>query len=350
MITSLEIQNFRGLKQVTLTDLRRVNLIVGGNDTGKTSVLESLVLLFGNRDLIASLPHSFRNNQGNGGSSSREDDTQSYWNWLFFDCDPKNAIRVKATDERGHEFMLHTGLTPAKGNASERSVVGLFRDLPMLEGDVTTNKDDLVVRFDDGETGTCARDVVPYLKVSRLSVQPPNPVEAANRFNEVAQVRDGEKRFEEIMRHIDARVQRLRYLKPARTSAPMVYVDLGLSKAIPATQMGQAFNRLLHIYTEIVVSQAKILLVDEIENGIYSESLQVIWKGLLTICEQEGVQLFATTHSRECVMAAHAAAMERGMDDLCVQRLQLVKGQVEAVHLGKKHLELAAEMGLEVRS
>jgi ABC-type branched-subunit amino acid transport system ATPase component len=181
-------------------------------------------------------------------------------------------------------------------------------------------------------------------------VQPPNPVEAAERFNEIAQVRDGEQRFEEAMRHIDSRVKRLRYLKPPRTSTPLVYVDLGLSKILPATQMGQAFNRLLHIYAEIVVAQAKILLVDEIENGIYSESLQVIWKGLLTICEQEGVQLFATTHSRECVMAAHAAAKERGKDDLCVQRLQLVKEQVEAVRLGEKHLELAAEMGLEVRS
>lgn len=350
MITSLEIQNFRGLKQVTLTDLRRVNLIVGGNDTGKTSVLEALVLLFGNGHLVGSLPHSFRNNQGNGGSSNREDDRQNYWNWLFYDCNPKNAIKVKATDDSGQQFLLHTGETPERGTSGSRSVVGLFRDLPNPDGDLPIRENDLVLRYDDGETSSCARDVVPSLKVSRLSVQPPNPVEAAERFNEIAQVRDGEQRFEEAMRHIDARVKRLRYLKPPRTSTPLVYVDLGLSKIVPATQMGQAFNRLLHIYAEIVVAQAKILLVDEIENGIYSESLQVIWKGLLTICEQEGVQLFATTHSRECVMAAHAAAKERGKDDLCVQRLQLVKGQVEAVRLGEKHLELAAEMGLEVRS
>ncbi len=114
--------------------------------------------------------------------------------------------------------------------------------------------------------------------------------------------------------------------------------------------MGQAFNRILHIYAEILTSQTNVLLIDEIENGIFSESLPLVWKGLLAVCEEQKVQIFATTHSRECVMAAHAAAEERGKDELSVQRLQIVNGTVEAVRLGKQHLEVAAEMGLEVRS
>ena len=114
--------------------------------------------------------------------------------------------------------------------------------------------------------------------------------------------------------------------------------------------MGQAFNRILHIYGEILATKANVLLIDEIENGIFSDSLPLIWKGLLTMCERENVQIFATTHSRECLMAAHAVAKEREHDELSVQRLQLVNGQVEAVRLGAEHLELASEMGLEVRS
>jgi len=78
--------------------------------------------------------------------------------------------------------------------------------------------------------------------------------------------------------------------------------------------------------------------------------MPIVWQGLLAMCEQEGVQIFATTHSRECVMAAHSVAQERGRDELCVQRLQLVNGKIEAVRLGVRHLEMAAEMGLEVRS
>jgi AAA15 family ATPase/GTPase len=114
--------------------------------------------------------------------------------------------------------------------------------------------------------------------------------------------------------------------------------------------MGAAFNRILHIYAEILSSQINVLLIDEVENGIFSESLPLIWRGLLAVCEEEKVQIFATTHSRECVMAANAVAHERGKDELSVQRLQMVKGNIEAVRLGGEHLEVAAEMGLEVRS
>ena len=114
--------------------------------------------------------------------------------------------------------------------------------------------------------------------------------------------------------------------------------------------MGQAFNRILHIYTHVLANRANVLLIDEIENGIFSESMPKIWKGLFALCEREGVQIFATTHSRECVMAAHEAEKERGKQELSVQRLQVVKGKVEAVSLASPHLEVAAEMGLEVRS
>ena len=68
------------------------------------------------------------------------------------------------------------------------------------------------------------------------------------------------------------------------------------------------------------------------------------------MCERENVKIVATTHSRECLMGAHSVAKEREQDEICVQRLQLVNGQVESVRLGAEHLELASEMGLEVRS
>jgi hypothetical protein len=186
--------------------------------------------------------------------------------------------------------------------------------------------------------------------VSRLSVRPTNPVQDAEKYNQIALESDGEIRFEQIMREVEPRLKRLRYAKLPGTTLPLVFVDLGLSRSVPATQMGQAFNRILHIYAEILTSNTNVLLIDEIENGIFSESLPLIWRGLLAICEQQNVQIFATTHSRECVMAAHQAAKERGKDELSVQRLQLVKGNIEAVRLGEPHLEMAAEMGLEVRS
>ena len=45
MLNSLSIKNFRGIDQLTINPLGRVNLIAGKNGTGKTTVLESLWIL-----------------------------------------------------------------------------------------------------------------------------------------------------------------------------------------------------------------------------------------------------------------------------------------------------------------
>jgi hypothetical protein len=353
MIKRLLIENFRGLQQVALEHLRSVNLIVGGNDTGKTSVLEALVMLLGDSQAVGSLPHTFRVNQS-GGQSRDDSDRENFWPWLFYNRDPENRIRIRAQTDSNESIEITT----------LQKAVARFPAGPT---------DPVLVRLEGSDekwqpSGAKNQAGVELLRMSRhqflvgggsspkdfrvavLSTKPSNPAIDAENYNQVALLADGERRIEEIVREIEPRLKRLRYAKLPGTTTPLIFADVGLSRAVPAPQMGQAFNRILHIYTHILAQRINVLLVDEIENGIFSESMPVVWRGLMAICEQEGVQIFATTHSRECVMAATAVAHERGRDELSVQRLQLVKGKVEAVHLGIQHLELAAEMGLEVRS
>src|SRR5438067_379807 len=112
MITSLVIRNFRGLKDVSLNDLRRVNLLVGGNDTGKTSVLEALILLIGGGDLVAELPTTFRSSEVGGESGRSQDDTENFWPWLFYNRDVGNAIEIKAQTDGQQTLTLRTAAVP----------------------------------------------------------------------------------------------------------------------------------------------------------------------------------------------------------------------------------------------
>ncbi len=342
MITRLQIQNFRGLREVTFSDLRRINLIVGGNDTGKTSVLEALVLLLGNPSQVISLPFTFRNNQGNGQAAAGGDDRETFWNWLPYDRDAQNLIQIKAEPEEGQSYIFRGDSAP-ESHASTNGLTAFQRNLAGASLET-------FVRLGSNHVEVLGMEPPSNLRLSCLSVRPSHPVQDAEKFNQVVVERDGEDRFESLMKKVDARVRRLRYAKLSANSLPLVYVDLGLSRRIPTTQMGDAFNRLFHIYAEILASKARVLLIDEIENGIFSGSLQSIWTGLLEICEAEGVQIFATTHSQECVMAAFAATQTRGKDELCVVRLQRVKDQVEVVRFGIEQLEFAARTGAEVRS
>ena len=339
MITELEIQNFRGFKNLKLEGLRRVNLLVGGNDTGKTSILEAIVLLLGDRSALQHLAVGFRNNQADGQPTHNQDDIENYWMWLFREKDLAKRIQLACNTEKGISILLQSVGTldsPAQRLYFQRKVgSGGLENL---------------VQIQNGSFQWLGTGFAAGIKISRLSVRPTHPVEDAERYNLVALNPEGEQKIESVMRVIEPRLRRLRYAKLPGTSSPLVFADIGLSKAVPSTQMGQGFNRVLHMYCEILSQRANVLLVDEIENGIFSEFLPTVWQGLLAICEVEEVQIFATTHSRECVMAAFASAGERAKDELGVYRLQRVKGEIEAVRLEAKHLELAAEMGLEVRS
>jgi len=355
MISEIEIQDFRGLRHVKLTGLKHVNLIVGGNDTGKTSVLEALVLLFGDSSALRNLPITFRTNQS-GNSVDDTNDRENFWSWLFFDRKPENDIAIRATIPEAGTISVETERLPDPHLGNEKTHPVLTRTDSRLKPNqqprsgIQMKGQTMLFQMGQHQFSVSGGNAPQDFRLAVLSTRAPNPVQDAENYNQVALLADGERRIEEIMREIEPRVRRLRYAKLPGTNSPLIFVDVGLSRAVPATQMGQAFNRILHIYTHVLANRATVLLIDEVENGIFSESMPKIWRGLLALCEREGIQIFATTHSRECVMAAHAAAEERGKDELSVQRLQVVKGNVEAVPLGEKHLEMAAEMGLEVRS
>ncbi len=121
---------------------------------------------------------------------------------------------------------------------------------------------------------------------------------------------------------------------------------------LPFTQLGQAFSRTLQVYCEIFAASPKILLIDEIENGLYYEGLEDYWRGLLEVLEDQDVQLFATTHSRECMEAAHRAAKAR--KEYPVRYLRLDRrvddpGKIVGTTFGGDVMETAIEFNKEMR-
>jgi AAA ATPase domain len=77
MISTLELKQFRGLEHIKFENLGRANLIIGGNNTGKTSILEALVLLHGNGLQFRNLPKTFREQP-----QSDTTDDHGFWKML----------------------------------------------------------------------------------------------------------------------------------------------------------------------------------------------------------------------------------------------------------------------------
>ena len=92
-----------------------------------------------------------------------------------------------------------------------------------------------------------------------------------------------------------------------------------------------------------------VVLVDEIENGLYYQVMEKVWAAIGEMAEASGVQLFATTHSDECFRAAHRAFSGMHEYNFRLHRLDRVGGENRSVTFDQEMLETAIRSGLEAR-
>src|SRR2546428_2648487 len=106
VLEKLKIENFRRFEKLEFTRLKRVNLIAGKNNTGKTAVLEALLMLL---DLNWSnqLKTAFRNGSNIG------NERENYWAWLFHNHDITRPITLTIETEQYRDYGIAFGFPSA---------------------------------------------------------------------------------------------------------------------------------------------------------------------------------------------------------------------------------------------
>jgi Predicted ATPases len=337
MLKSLSIKNFRLFHELHIDALNRVNLIAGENDSGKTALLEALCLLFGDFHVFATLPSLLRSSFGIADASRGRtpffpDEYESFWLWLISEKNVKQSLQV-AAGAYSVNLIMHS----VEDRTNQLEFAYLKDGKQIFQSQVSKSM---------GSQSSKGGADWPILSI--FSTMPSSPIEDAEYFNRIAAKRNGEKRLVDLLRIIEPRLQDLKYLKLG--SQPLVYADVGMEDLIPTTQLGQAFTRLLRLFSEILVAGSKIILIDEIENGIHYSAMPKVWKGIAAMARQEDLQIFATTHSYECIRYAHQAFSSEPVYDLALHRLERHdNGNVRAVTLDRESLATSFDLEWEIR-
>jgi hypothetical protein len=308
--TRLRIEAFRGLRSVVLDGLKRVNLIVGRNNSGKTSLLEAAFLMScaTNTNYPILLP-SLRGQRFAGSS------VDPIWRPLFPDMNAESPIRLSArlAGEDGDRALSITAL----GAKSRYVGEGFSEGLELMPDNGSFEIGGLGVRYrsaigDEWDTETRYvsgsiemsgrsphRDFMPGAFVS--PGRSPSLERSAQWFSHLIKL----KRDEEIvaaMRIVEPRLQRIEIV--SEPGGPAVYVDVGLPSLIPITASGEGVVRLFSMLVALASAGNGILLVDEIESGLHHSVMNKLWTALARMAEQQNVQVFATTHSDEMIRSA----------------------------------------------
>jgi hypothetical protein len=141
----------------------------------------------------------------------------------------------------------------------------------------------------------------------------------------------------------------VRLSSPPLAGESVIHGDIGLSRLVPLPFMGEGIRRLLSIVLAIANAPGGVVLIDEIENGLHYSVMKDVWKAIALAARQMDVQVFATTHSWECVLHAHEGFSEGDVYDLRLYRLDRNDGRIDVVSYDRDMIETALGTGLEVR-
>lgn len=108
-------------------------------------------------------------------------------------------------------------------------------------------------------------------------------------------------------------------------------------------------QRMFGIALALVNSRNGILLVDEIENGLHYSAQPDVWRLIFRLASRLNVQVFATTHSWDCIEAFQKAAQEDTQNAGLLIRLENKKGKIIATLFDEQELGIATREQIEVR-
>lgn len=352
-LTSFEVEGFRALRHVRVSDLGRVNLVVGKNNSGKTSLLEALriylsrspaIELFG----IIRAHAGLRPGLGSLGSSPEIGADELEWAieacrriaWGGFEDRPTASVLFAGENHRGGELAIRfPWLQPSQngGEAArfftlESPLLQIARGSEVLELTLEWLLRSLPSPQLSRETG------VVYVPSAGL-----DPHALFSLWKEAAAAGDAG-RTEAALRTVIPTLDRVVVVDHA------VLLQLeDTTRPVPLESVGEGTQRVVGLSLAMVRARGGIVAIDEVENGLHHSVQQEIWNVLYELAEELDVQVFATTHSWESVVAFQAAAngsRAKGM----LYRLERTPGGFSRVErYTEEEVAVAAEQEIEVR-
>jgi AAA15 family ATPase/GTPase len=319
MIESLTIKDFRCFENVSLHDLKRVNIIVGRNASGKTALLESIYLTLG----VPALTFKIKQWRGLGDVyqvNERSETINALWRDLFYRFEQNRiaSIAFKGSSDLTrtltirHETESGVKLPVSKEGAEIQPLSHVSFEWWKASRRIGAVKPE----YKDGEL-KISGGPEPLPGAFYSSSNPVNPRETADWFSDLSKARN-EKNVIKAIQGLFPFINDLSV--ETHNGIPMVHADiLTMPEKIPVGLVSSGVNKLLALLVAIARQNHGILIVDEIENGFHYKTINKIWGVLYQFCKDSHVQLFASTHSGECLEAI-AAAMEGHERDFCLLR------------------------------
>ncbi len=372
MLGSIHLQNYRGFRDYRLSDLSRINLLVGKNNSGKTSILEAVNLLAASGD-----PRVLSRIARQRGE-------------LIYEMEERESRRVPYYVDLSHFFHGHRFGERSQFVVSSDNSLGQLEVSAVSLEDVGEETQKLL--FDEGisravlglsiktglagQPGTRTGPALPITEDGALSLDQRvcfyrlfrsgddisiqfvshdslERLSMAEMWDKVA-TESKEQDVVAAMKILDDKLNSIVFLSGDRSyryesrGGILLGFD-GTQRRLPLGSYGEGMRRLLALALSLIKTQNGILLVDEIDTGLHYSIMGDMWRLVAQTAQRYNIQVFATTHSFDCV---------RGLDWLCRNHpdlgaevsLQKIEPDLSsAIALDAEQIKISVEQDIEVR-
>ncbi len=371
MIHSLKLNGYRGFSQFAMSGLGRINLLVGKNNTGKTTLLEALQLLWSANDLgalwqtlarrgeqpIPEIPpgrqpqqevdvaHLFTGHQvGVESEFSIEATNQS----------PPRTVRYQVTEAKPQDspalFNLLLSQDPAGAGMALRISGSPKINVPVMPLTRRGSLRNDIYNQAFAMTRTATKGVgepVQFIATESLNVAQLNQI-----WNDIA-LKPEEDLVIQALRFIDPDIERIAPLTvPYYWGVPIrggFVVRRKAEDRVPIGSFGDGIWRIFALAVSLSRAKGGLLLIDEIDTGLHYSVMTEMWRFVEKVSKEFNIQVFATTHSYDCVhsLATICRDVSDSESQITIHRVE--HGKNELIRFTEKQIKTAADREIEIR-
>ncbi len=294
-IKEIEIKNFKCFNDFKASGFGRVNLIGGKNNVGKTAFMEACYI--------------------NTQQSSQAISDIIFKRYL-------TNLLIQLLEEVGNKYISNFVNTKA------REITG---------GMVVSNLSSVEIKYE--QFNLKRNKEIVFLGTNIPSNQ------LYDEWYSIVIEKGLEDDFDKLIKIFDSNIDKFRIIKSQPKCSKK---DDG--KFDYLNEFGDGIAKIISFLCLLFSKVDTTIFIDEIENGIHYTNLDKLWEIILTISKQQNVQVFATTHSKECIESY--ARVAKRLEDEEIGFIELgrnKKNELDSIVMNSERFQRYIKLGNEVR-
>jgi AAA15 family ATPase/GTPase len=350
MLSKIKIENFKGIKYCEISDLGKVNVFVGRNNSGKSSILDALCLIrsaFNPWLFNELIPHLLLRRKAVERSMYvlrnfwyNYDTTQRIKFNLEFKSGEKLNIEILFRNDTDLEILLEDPSGIMGRLINGKYFGGVFIRLDGIISSQGKIKD-IALRYPHIDTFLSEIVLIDDYLARKLELL------EINVFNRIYEQRRDKKLAKKLNEVYNVEAETLTYIPISPAPQKFRLSVLTKDSYLHIDDMGDGTKYAMIILSLGLLLKDTAFLVEEVESHQHSGAITKFILKLVEIANQQNVQLYLTTHSIEVLNVLSQLPEEY---DIHLFYIENKNGYIDVKHLGRNvDFKILLDLGVDPR-